>query len=186
MQKLKITLLFFLLCVLMSAQLPEHYELIEWNEFYKVTWSDFKGKPSAASIGDAGTVVQIKAKPYLVRKEIRYDVYAFFNRTKSWYRDKSEALLAHEQLHFDIAELYARKIRKKVRELHAKGVNDMSIYNTAIRKLLDESNEIDMQYDAETLHGSMVRKQQDWTQRVARELSELVAYKKRKTVFSGE
>src|SRR5687768_6828529 len=85
---------------------------ITWNEFYRLQWHDFQGEPQENSIGDAGTVVQIKAKPYLVKKQVRYDVYALFNRKKSWARDYSESLLAHEQLHFDIAELYARKIRK--------------------------------------------------------------------------
>src|SRR5688500_19580117 len=79
-------------------------DLLEWNEFYKLTWEDFTGKRTESSIGDAGTVVSIKAKPYMVKNKVKYDVYAYFNRQKSWASDTSEELLKHEQLHFDIAE----------------------------------------------------------------------------------
>ena len=156
---------------------------ITWNEFYKLQWHDFQGDPQESSIGDAGTVVQIKAKPYLVKKQVRYDVYALFNRKKSWARDYSESLLAHEQLHFDIAELYARKIRKKIRELNDRGVNDVKKYNTAIQFLLQESNEVDAQYDLETLHGALSKKQASWVKKVKGELAALNQYKKQRRVI---
>src|SRR5688500_17461053 len=98
-------------------------DLLSWNEFYSLQWHDFMGEPDENRMGDAGTAVQIKAKPFLVKRRIKYDVTAFFNRRKSWARDQSPSLLAHEQLHFDIAELYARKIRKKIKELNDQGVN---------------------------------------------------------------
>src|SRR5687767_8341950 len=113
-------------------------ESISWNEFYRLQWHDFQGKPGDESIGDAGAVVQIKAKPFIVKKKINYDVVALFNKRKSWTRDQSDALLAHEQLHFDIAEVYARKIRKKIEELNRRGVNDIKTYNAAIHELLLE------------------------------------------------
>src|SRR5687768_2492955 len=114
-------LIILLLPVITNAQPagePEE-DVISWNEFYKLQWHDFQGEPGEDARGDAGAAVQIKAKPFLVKKEIKYDVVALFNRNKSWARGQSTTLLAHEQLHFDIAELYARKIRKKIKELAA-------------------------------------------------------------------
>ncbi|HET9487105.1 MAG TPA: DUF922 domain-containing protein, partial [Chryseosolibacter sp.] len=158
-------------------------QLLSWNEFYKIQWHDFQGEPDESSIGDAGTAVQIKARPFLVKKEINYDVVAFFNRKKSWARDRSASLLAHEQLHFDIAELYARKIRKKIHDLNSKGINNIKIYNNAIRELLLESNRADEQYDLETLHGAMSKKQAAWSAKVKEELTSLGRYKKPKRVI---
>jgi hypothetical protein len=160
-------------------------DLLAWNEFYKLQWYDFKGSPGEGARGDAGTAVQIKAKPYLVKREVRYEVNAFFNRKKSWSRDQSPALLAHEQLHFDIAELYARKIRKKIEELQRNKVNDIKTFNAAIEELLAESNQTDIQYDAETLHGALAKKQAEWAAKVKQELGELDSYKKRKSVIRG-
>jgi predicted secreted Zn-dependent protease len=158
---------------------------LSWNEFYTLQWDDFQGKPDKRSIGDAGTAVQIKAKPFLVKKSIHYDVVAIFSRKRSWVRDTSPSLLAHEQLHFDIAELYARKIRKKVRELSERGVDDIKVFNTAIHELLQESNDVDAQYDTETLHGALSKKQAAWSKKVRAELAQLNKYKKTKRVIGG-
>ena len=151
---------------------------LAWNEFYKLQWDDFQGSPDKNSLGDAGTAVQIRAKPYLVRKQVHYDVVAIFNRSKSWARDTSPTLLSHEQLHFDIAEVYARKIRKRVKELGDRGINDIKVYNTAIHELLEESNDIDRQYDLETLHGALSKKQQVWSVKIKNELANLRKFKK--------
>ena len=158
-------------------------QLLEWNEFYRLTWEDFQGHRTSGSIGDAGTVVHIKAKPYFVGKKISYDVHAYFDREQSWTTDQSPALLAHEQLHFDIAELYARKIRKRIYKLTSDGVNDLDRINASIRELLDESNEIDRKYDAETLHGSIPSKQAKWQVEVSKELQALKRFKKPKKII---
>ena len=157
--------------------------LLEWNEFYKLTWEDFQGTRSAGAIGDAGTAVSIKAKPYLVQKKIKYDVYAYFNRQKSWAIDKSPELLEHEQLHFDIAELYARKIRKRISELSSRGVDDLDKYNDEIKRLLEESNAADIEYDLETLHGALPKKQREWETNIKKQLQELEDFKKEKKVI---
>lgn len=156
---------------------PDLSKYIQWNELYALKWTDFKGKPGEDAIGDAGTAVAIKAKPYMIHRKIHYDVYALFNKDASWYRDQSPALLAHEQLHFDIAELYARKTRKKIMEMAQAGVKDLHTYNSAIQKILNESNRIDQQYDLETLHGAITNKQQEWKQKIKSELLALKAYK---------
>lgn len=160
-------------------------QAIEWNEFYELRWDDFAGKRPGDAAGDAGTVVQIKARPFLIKDKVHYDVYALFVKEKSWAEAYTAPLLAHEQLHFDIAELYARKIRKKISELQAENVKDVDAYNLSIQELLQESNEIDMQYDVETLHGAMVEKQKEWTERVNAELNGLRKFKKKKRVISA-
>jgi hypothetical protein len=165
---------------------PGARDVILWNEYYKLGWHDFEGKRSEDAIGDAGSVVQIKAKPYLVKNIVRYEVAALFLRYKSWVSDKSEALLAHEQLHFDIAELYARKIREKIRELSNRNVNDIKIYNAAIQDLLEESNRVDKRYDTETLHGALIKKQKTWETKINAELRSLENFKKSRRVVSAE
>lgn len=158
---------------------------LSWNEYYKLQWDDFQGEPDKNSLGDAATAVRIKAKPFIVKKKIHYDVVAIFTRNKSWYRDTSAELLAHEQLHFDIAELYARKIRRQIAEMRRQGVNDIKTYNTAIHELLLESNQVDAQYDAETLHGAMTRKQAAWSDKIKGELASLKKFGKTKRVIGG-
>ena len=156
----------------------DHQQYIEWNEFYPLSWDNFKGEPTENSIGDAGTAVKIMATPYYAGKKIRYNVYALFNMQKSWGLEKDSALLAHEQLHFNIAELYARKIRKKVAELNVSGAKSLSFYNAEINKLLEESNAVDIQYDLETLHGAIRDKQRLWQKKIDAEMKALAGFKK--------
>ena len=147
-----------------------------WKSNYLLTWQDFEGTPESHSMGDAGTAVKIKAQPYQVKRKMFYEINAIFLKDKSWYREQSPSLLAHEQLHFDIAELYARKARKKVKELAKRGVKDLKTYNNEVNKILNESNYVDQQYDAETLHGSMTKKQLEWKNKVMTELKALESY----------
>ena len=160
--------------------------VIVWNEYRTLTWEDFKGKRTEDAAGDAGTVVQIKAKPYMVKGQVKYDVAAVFVKNKSWSDAQTNELLAHEQLHFDIAELYARKIRQVSAELVEAGEQDVKDYNRAIQKLLHESDEVDIQYDMETLHGAMVNKQAEWSKKVKSELKALGQFKKHRTVISAD
>jgi hypothetical protein len=160
-------------------------QVLEWNEYYNLSWRDFKGKRPGDAAGDAGTVVQIKAKPFLVKNKVDYDVYALFVKDKSWAEAFTAPLLAHEKLHFDIAELYARKIRKKIADMQAQKITDVDAYNLSIQELLQESNEMDMQYDVETLHGAMVEKQKEWAEKVKAELNGLRKFKKKKRVISA-
>lgn len=184
----KFTLLFLLAFGIagLSAQ-PEgedDHALLSWNPFYKLEWSDFRGEAPDGSKGDAGTSVQIKAKPFMVKHRIYYDVTAIFNRRKSWALDTSASLLHHEQLHFDIAELYARRIRQKVEQLRSRSVDEIKVYNSAIEKLLAESNETDRRYDIETLHGALSKKQESWFRQVRGDLERLDQYKKSKRIVS--
>jgi hypothetical protein len=168
------------------AQTIKSDNILEWNEFYELQWSDFQGPRGESAIGDAGTAVKIKAVPFYVGKKIDYDVLAYFDRQKSWSTDRSNELLAHEQLHFDIAELYARKIRKKIRQLQSSGVNELEVFNRHIRELLEESNDEDIRYDAETLHGSIVKKQALWAKQVKEALDDLSDYKKGKRIIQSQ
>jgi uncharacterized Fe-S cluster-containing MiaB family protein len=93
-------------------------------------------------------------------------------------------LLEHEQLHFDLGEVYARKIRKKVVELTRKGVKDVNLFNEAIHEILKESSETDQQYDTETLHGALDKQQEEWRKKINADLTALMPYKKQKRVVS--
>jgi hypothetical protein len=146
-------------------------DLISWNEHRRLTWDDFKGRVNETSMADAATAIHISAKPFYRKKKLYYDVNAFFIPHQSWCRSKSERLLAHEQLHFDIAELYARKARKKISELSQMGLRDVKEYNRAVSRILQESNRVDVEYDMNTLHGSHIQRQENWERQIKLELN---------------
>jgi predicted secreted Zn-dependent protease len=147
-----------------------------WSDHGQLTWEDFKGQPKQNSFGDALTAVNISAKPYVKNRKLNYAVKAYFLKDKSWCKVRSGNLLEHEQLHFDIAELYARKVRKKVAELQRTGIRDHRVYNNAIEQILAESNELDQRYDRQTLNGSLPNKQFVWELEIKIQMNELQAF----------
>jgi hypothetical protein len=47
-----------------------------------------------------------------------FEPFAFFIRSKSWIKENNMAVLNHEQGHFDIAEIYVRKLKQAVGEIN--------------------------------------------------------------------
>ncbi|MDJ1498351.1 DUF922 domain-containing protein [Cytophagaceae bacterium DM2B3-1] len=97
-----------------------------------------------------------------------------FLKKQSWTLDTvSESLLRHEQGHFDIAELYARKIRQTIDSLHKKAVKDPKVYANIIQSFFKERSRVGAIYDRETSHGTDIVEQKRWIQKISFELKRL-------------
>lgn len=107
-------------------------ELIKWSPDKKLTWNDFQGKPTGKlKETKAVTWTKLKGRPEVFVDRIEYDYSCYFNKEKSWHAGNfSSPLLNHEQGHFDIAEVYARKFRKALSQ-------HVSIKMSATGKFLD-------------------------------------------------
>src|SRR5690606_30202906 len=112
-------IIFSLALTLVSAQVQEK---IFWQED-GLSWNDFKSAPNQSSSFHANTSAGISYSWGIKNSngiiELNYEVLSFFNPENSWVKPGSDNkyLLQHEQLHFDITELHARKLRKKLSEI---------------------------------------------------------------------
>jgi len=99
----------------------------------------------------------------------------YFNTSGSWSNVNDEYILGHEQLHFDIGELFVRKLRKKLME-------DPSVLDTSDRlnKLFKKYFNLcvaeQRKYDNETNHSIIKSKQIYWEKKVVSELNKLNDY----------
>ena len=99
---------------------PQDYETISWSPDIKLGWNDFRGKvpqnARAAAITASGISYQFSTRGTGDMVELDYRVSTFFYPYKSWYQPHlcDSLILSHEQLHFDISELFARKMRKRL------------------------------------------------------------------------
>ncbi|MBX9449849.1 MAG: hypothetical protein KL787_09070 [Taibaiella sp.] len=87
-------------------------DTLHWSKDRKLTWDDFQGIPDTTSTGMAGTSSGFVTKSkYTSDSTISIVVSAVFYKKESWVKAefKDSATLNHEQGHFDIAEVYARK-----------------------------------------------------------------------------
>jgi hypothetical protein len=141
-----------------------------WSSSDKLTWSDFKGKADTGSMFTAVCPSTLTSYPDSTHE---YRVKAVFYRYEAWSKTTSEHSLAHEQLHFDITELFARKLRVKIKEF--KGAHD-STFAAMINGLLADLRVQQTVYDEETVHGVIKKSQQEWMKKINKELESLNEY----------
>ncbi|MBA3899877.1 MAG: DUF922 domain-containing protein [Bacteroidetes bacterium] len=170
---------FLAVIILFSSYQSEKPDYIYWKDDSELSWEAFKGKPKVYSKGGAAAFTGIDRYFTYESKSLTIIVIAFFSKSKSWVKeeDKTSSTLAHEQLHFDISELYARKMRKKYRENRFKKRNFKEDFNKIAEKILVELNLFQNIYDKETTNPRNEEKQQEWAERVKKELLELEEYK---------
>jgi len=178
---------------------------IPWSVDRPLRWSDFRGAVPAPTPHAAFTEcklritadVSITTTPqgngwHCTVKLGPSSTSAVFEPSKSWSKPdlRSDALLAHEQIHFDLAHIQARRAAVRVvRDLGSRSFTAFaedesraieaaqSKFNDAFTKLTREEHETlgrrNRQYDEETAHGMKSAEQQRWADAIARELREL-------------
>lgn len=151
--------------------------IIVWQQNHKLQWEDFQGSPpSSDKIGfeKAGTASGIYLESDFYDDEIPYFiVLAKFYKKDSWTISNDASILLHEQLHFDITELFARKIRKCFSELQAGGETDTDAYIRVYYKLDAAKDAYHDKYDLETHFIPDSSKQLQWAENVHKELEKL-------------
>jgi len=151
-------------------------ELIGWNAAQKLTWADYKGKPKENSDAAASTATYLGFE-FNVRKDgFDYKITCTFSKTKSWGLHKTDYILTHEQGHFDIAEIYARKLNKLMREYKFDKNTFKEDLKTMYQSIALEKDAFQNQYDEETNHSIKREKQVDWLKKISDQLHELAEF----------
>jgi hypothetical protein len=174
--------LVFILFVLSCQLLQGQDEKIYWKAGEKLTWNDFNAMPDDshpfAAITFSGMSYGFSAE--VVNKEVKvnYEVDCFFIPNKSWvkneYNSDSELLL-HEQLHFDITELYAREFRARLSKMiFTENVKQeiRGLYNIITKERVALQNK----YDLETDHSTNKLAQKQWGLKIESELQKRIDF----------
>lgn len=177
---MKIVFAFFMSIVSLTAfsqqaQGVKDEALIRWSQDYKLKWSDFKGKVYGTSTAASCVVWHSSLK----RTEGVFEVeYANeFDRLQSWMTDTtSSQLLNHEQLHFDINEVFCRKVRKGVIALIETDAISSEDLQVLVDSLSHEKDDYQGLFDKETAHGAYGLKQLEWRRKIDYELDSLKSY----------
>lgn len=105
-------------------------------------------------------------------------VEALFVKSKSYITKYSEYVLKHEQIHFDICELYARKLRKKLTETNFKKVKKIQVeINDMYSNVSSQLQKEQEKYDKDTEHGLNSAKQSIWSEEIRKQIQALDEYK---------
>lgn len=174
---------FFLILVLFTNNSVKDTDTIEWNESKKLSWIDFKGPKDASSDAAAVTASGITFS-YSVRKtdglitSFETQVYAHFYPENSWFIDSrcNDHILKHEQLHFDITELYVRIFRYKISQLKV-SQNIKSQLSKIHKDINQELAEMQEAYDTQSQNSINKEEQAKWNTYIAENLKKFKAYK---------
>jgi hypothetical protein len=161
---------------------------ISWDAKRPLTWEDFKGRADNSSEFDAQTFGSIMYNFETIKpnKEYKLILGVTFNPKNSWVKAKKDTdkLLAHEQIHFDIFELYLRILVKRIEgEKMLNGTKFSDRIQKAYKKVFGELVKFQQKYDKETNHSKNEEKQKEWNEKVKKMLEEYKEYAKREIAF---
>lgn len=158
------------------------------RDYGPVTWDDFQGTPPENSPHDAETESGIEHNEYdfegsfnsttgkYEARPTNLKAKATMDKSGSWVKPdkKTDALLQHEQYHFDISEYYARKLQTALEGIVGTGDTPEAATADLDAKVEAKYNEVKAEhratqdkYDEETDHGRNAEKQAEWCTKIA-------------------
>ncbi len=170
-------------------------EFILWQENKKLKIQDFKAdnkdtiKVNRQQFLGAISAIRIEYSSFQRNKNSvpDFSIKTYFDPNESWMLLKKDYVLQHEQIHFDLTELYARKMRKSVESLRQKNVTNISIYRKKIQRWNAMKEKASNQFYADNQDyyikiGQKILfqknpKQEAWKKKVDRELFQYSLFK---------
>lgn len=149
-----------------------------WSAARRLAWSDFRGQPPTSGAEVAKTAYALFYAWKCRGDAFDFRVIAAFRPRQSWVKTIAltdtllrRSALRHEQTHFDLAEVHARRMRRYFGGLAAACRKTDTELTRLATRLIDEEKAEQQRYDAETNHGLRPESQAAWTTDVARRLA---------------
>ncbi len=150
--------------------------LIPWKENRKLSWDDFKAKPDASSSYKAKTESILNLAIATKGMEASITMQNCFDKNASWVKEKRDILLVHEQAHFDISELWARKFKQRLNGKTFAIKTFQKTLNSMHDSIYKEGKAMQVEYDKETEHSVNTKAQEKWDKKIAADLKSLSAF----------
>ncbi len=180
MKLLAASLLLFLTC---SFFVQQEHEQILWSK-KKLKWKNFKGTVDSTgphAKAAAVTSSRLEQRYYMAdSNEIHFIIAAWFNPARSWVKKatlesrNSNRVLDHEQHHFDMCELYARKIRQYLSNTTFTAATYKMQIKDLFRKFHEDYRAEQGKYDNELANRKYTL--EDWTSSIDDEMKALSKY----------
>lgn len=167
--------------VVVNASMDNHVsspakDTIYYNDNRELTWDDFKGNPDMAHKGSA---VTSSGFAYSWNGEndgeilyVNISISTFFTKRNSWKKSMvhNEYHLQHEQRHFDITRLGAEMFLNELKKAPFTSQNYQEMINKIFDRVYAENLALQYEYDRETKHSLDKEKQEEWNERIVKEL----------------
>ena len=158
---------------------------LPWSGSRRLRWTDFEAAAPAANGEGALTAYSIFYGVQCTGERFQFLALAGFLPRDSWVRpevlaDKvqGDRTLRHEQTHFDLTEVFARRLRKSFSDLYQPCRRPDGDLDALASKYIQQEKAEQQRYDDETRHCLAAPAPADWDRLVASDLQSLAAYAK--------
>jgi hypothetical protein len=157
--------------------------LLVWSAENPPSWKEFRGrakrKGTTAAQTSSGVTYLIQCR----QSRFGFAVLATFSPGESWVRPDipgnsvaSRQSLRHERTHFDLTELFARRLRKALTGAERICPGREDEVQRVFDRLTEDSRHEQERYDHETAHGMARDAQARWDGKVRASLDSLARY----------
>lgn len=145
-----------------------------WEKQRLLSWNDFKG-PVKATSEESAAATHCGIGFKTCRREDGKQgivVYNTFYVNKSWVRPdaKIAEILFHEQGHFDLCEIYTRKLRVAMSTVDLTAPNLKQVLEQVYFDVKEQYENRQFAYETETTHGTNFAHQRRWHDIMSNEL----------------
>ena len=196
---MKINIFLLLAIILLSSFIRQKNEYIFWDSKRPIKYEDFRavqkdtikiGNTTRFKGAESWFEYKFNTSQASYTSIPKIEVLVYFDPKYSWMLVKDVRTLEHEQIHFNIAELYARKMRKTIDSLNERNVTDFEIYKSKISDWNIKYNNYNILFDKEIddkiyyLNGKFLShkdkgQQKFWKEKVDKELIILKKFEKK-------
>ena len=158
-------------------------EAFAWSVFRPLSWEDFQAHAPSTGAEGALTSYNLLYGLRCTRSGFEYEVLAAFVPKESWVKPLviadpalSAHTLRHEQAHFDLTEIHARRLRQFLSRADRPCGAESGAVREGAERLVSLEAEAQQQYDGETRHGLNASSQSAWERRVTEMLRDLTTF----------
>jgi hypothetical protein len=150
----------------------ENDEFIPWLIGRKLAWNDFSAEPKRNSEAVASTSTSLGISYQVEDGVLVYRITCNFAKQKSWGLLKTDYILAHEQGHFDITEIAARRLHGSLSQYVFNPLTYKNDINELYRIIVKDKEDMQAEYDHITDHSRNRRLQYEWQDKIKMMLEE--------------
>jgi hypothetical protein len=146
--------------------------VIPWKSSRRLAWDDFLCEPKKEGDAVASTSTSLGISYQVRDNQLTYHITCDFSKEKSWGALRTDYILRHEQGHFDITEIHARKLYEALYNYQFNPVTFKSDIADIYNRIVKEKEDMQEAYDGETDHSRRKAIQQEWLQKIDTMLAE--------------
>lgn len=156
--------------------LAQDNDYIDWSAARRLNWDDYLARPNSQSDAAAITSTALGMEYHVKNNVLTFSITCKFSKTRSWVKSKTAHILGHEQGHFDITEIYARKLAKELSEYKMNPRTYQQDLDKLYKKIMKDKEKFQNEYDDKTDFSRNKEKQAEWLLKIKDELSDLNEY----------